>query len=654
MAFRFVDELKIAGRTITYTTDSAFNECKDYILSNPYSNWNRSTFIDWNIIQYANAPIGYLYQNRQITSEDPMTILPVAVGTGEFTEFGKIGNDFKCTFTFSDSSTIGVSGGGQPTSNNAQSFAVLFFVDEEAEELVIGRLWRSNYAAFSNFTFNSEKAKKAYQEFWLGIKPTQYTWHSVPSIGSHSLSVINDDYINDGEEVTDAPSTNFDLLEENTKLSALAEGHSSEFPVIESSAGKMTIKDNGNGTCDLRFYLVDKPFLKIAGASKNAYLSILHDTENQVAKPSIIYERVDFTADSEYLVDTKDAEITRYAEENNRIFYKTNGGKALCVCNYPDYYGYSGPILISTKEEAVSDYIYFNGSKLVNSFDTYSVVVDGVLWYICGFDLWCAGTNIRNLDSTPEIDISFCTDWANPTNAELERLVSTVLEDAHVQVSYGSPYSYNEEAPSADTMANLYTFLTGNSQRLVKDSGRWESDVSAEKLQKIYLIDSENGIIDSIVDGSLIQTYNNSIKYNNDGVLIANNIHENNSYFNVPLKRGSATTLGVEIEIENSSYQYKIFCIAFWDSDKLPRLNGYDSTAWPGVVKSIVIMAHWGNPKNIINHTPWQELPKTTLEFDISNIDPNKTFYFGFYTNEPYKGKITKLYTLGGKFEVVE
>lgn len=118
----------------------------------------------------------------------------------------------------------------------------------------------------------------------------QYNWHSVPSIGEHTLSVINDDYINDGEEVTDAPVTNFDSLEESTKLSVLAEGHSSEFPVIESSAGKMTIKDNGNGTCDLRFYLLETPFLKIAGASKNAYLSILQDAENQVAKPSIIYK----------------------------------------------------------------------------------------------------------------------------------------------------------------------------------------------------------------------------------------------------------------------------------------------------------------------------------------------------------------------------
>ena len=46
---------------------------------------------------------------------------------------------------------------------------------------------------------------------------------------------------------------------------------------------------NEDITCNLRFYLNNQSLLIIQNANQNAYLSILEDVDNKVAKPSIIY-----------------------------------------------------------------------------------------------------------------------------------------------------------------------------------------------------------------------------------------------------------------------------------------------------------------------------------------------------------------------------
>ena len=322
MAFRFVDQLKIGGINITYTPDNTFNECVNYILSNPYSRWNKSTFIDWNIIQYADAPIGFLYQNRQIVSTDPMTILPVNVGTGEFTKFGKIGSDFECLFTLSDQSTMGDTGGGQPTSNNAQSFAVLFFVDEEAEELIIGRLYRSNFANFSNFTFNSTRAKQAYQEFWLGIKPIQYNWRSFPSVtgknGTFNFTMLKDEEIIVNAPMTYTDPSKFSAISFQTTNVNLLSGvpaMNEVYPIYAGKVDRMGIRFGYSGvdavnivyTYDFFHMGQDTPFLTkqwtgYSNVDNFLYLAFIVDDTNQVARCSLV-EKVTYGGFDAYSLD---------------------------------------------------------------------------------------------------------------------------------------------------------------------------------------------------------------------------------------------------------------------------------------------------------------------------------------------------------------
>lgn len=122
-----------------------------------------------------------------------------------------------------------------------------------------------------------------------------HSWHSVGSIsgklGTFNLSTIKDTDINNGDPVSNATSSAFNVLQLATKLSVLAENKSELTPVIYTDdINYLSLKDLTNNKCELKFYLHNRSFLKITNVSTNAFLSILIDEENKAAKPSIIYK----------------------------------------------------------------------------------------------------------------------------------------------------------------------------------------------------------------------------------------------------------------------------------------------------------------------------------------------------------------------------
>lgn len=176
---------------------------------------------------------------------------------------------------------------------------ILMMVDEVNERCAIYEIcYRANDGLSFIFvlTSNNTQEHNAYLLYLLGnVPPIVYTWQSVPSIsgknGISLLSIIKSSAINGGDAVSGASADAFDSLESTSKLSTLASGKTEETPVIYSDdENYLAIKNNGDNTCDLRFYLEGQSLLKIQNASQNAYLSILEDDTNQVVKPSIIYK----------------------------------------------------------------------------------------------------------------------------------------------------------------------------------------------------------------------------------------------------------------------------------------------------------------------------------------------------------------------------
>lgn len=149
------------------------------------------------------------------------------------------------------------------------------------------------------------------------------------------------------------------------------------------------------------------------------------------------------TGNSAYIVDGADSIIARYTQENNRVFYKWNGGQAVRVCIYPSSTGYSGPVLLSPIGSATGFYIMFNGSKLGTQVYT-TIDIDGITWCVSAPDVWCLGNNCRNIDGYPEIDgrayihvFEFQTSDPN-YYTELEAFVREVLTAGNIKLSYES------------------------------------------------------------------------------------------------------------------------------------------------------------------------------------------------------------------------
>ena len=150
--------------------------------------------------------------------------------------------------------------------------------------------WDNGYTSFGYNNINIYNAILS-----ATIPPITYTWQSVAGVsgkaGIFALSRIKASSINGGDPVTGADANAFDALVTATKLSTLANGKIEEVPIIYSDdENYIAIKDNEDSTCNLRFYLNNQSLLKIQNANQNAYLSILEDIDNKVAKPSIIYK----------------------------------------------------------------------------------------------------------------------------------------------------------------------------------------------------------------------------------------------------------------------------------------------------------------------------------------------------------------------------
>ena len=131
-----------------------------------------------------------------------------------------------------------------------------------------------------------------YNAYVSTIYEPPYNWQPVQSIsgklGTFTLSQIGT--INSGNPVSNATIDDIAEIESTTELSTLAEGCDVETPIIYSDRfNYISIKDNGDDTCNLKFYYRGSPIYSLMEISQNAYLSMLIDSENEVLKPSIIY-----------------------------------------------------------------------------------------------------------------------------------------------------------------------------------------------------------------------------------------------------------------------------------------------------------------------------------------------------------------------------
>ena len=151
-----------------------------------------------------------------------------------------------------------------------------------------------------------------------------------------------------------------------------------------------------------------------------------------------------WTANASYLVNSKDQQITRIS---GRRFYKKNAGQAICVATYPSTTGYCGPILISDDPNAVLYYTDY-GTCGYNS-----VVIDGVTWYISGYDMWMSGNYIHNTDGTPEFDMTQCSSPSAYTE---------IIQKIFLQADF-SILSYKSSGQAIFTVSS---YTKGNNDRL--------------------------------------------------------------------------------------------------------------------------------------------------------------------------------------------
>lgn len=142
--------------------------------------------------------------------------------------------------------------------------------------------------------------------WYLNNSPiVQYQWASVPAIsgknGILSLSRIKDDYINNGEAVTNAGSETVTLTEQSNMLNigggipagqATIIQYSGSVDYIEITPGVTLL---GIQQAQVDFYMAGSVFYSTSMQIKNPanygyYLSFLIDEDNQVAKISPIYQ----------------------------------------------------------------------------------------------------------------------------------------------------------------------------------------------------------------------------------------------------------------------------------------------------------------------------------------------------------------------------
>ena len=74
---------------------------------------------------------------------------------------------------------------------------------------------------------------------------------------------------------------------------------------------------------------------------------------------------------------------------NGRDYYKKNEGKALCGVFYYSYSGYTGPIIVSDNEEAVTYYTSYNSEYCFVSSESFEY--KGITWYISATDYFWEG-----------------------------------------------------------------------------------------------------------------------------------------------------------------------------------------------------------------------------------------------------------------------
>lgn len=91
-----------------------------------------------------------------------------------------------------------------------------------------------------------------------------------------------------------------------------------EIPVIYTDkVNYMSIQSYGSDKCNLRFYLNGNCIYTLSQISTNAYLSMLVDEEQEVAKPSIIYESSStYSYNQEDPTDTEMANLYKWLTAN--------------------------------------------------------------------------------------------------------------------------------------------------------------------------------------------------------------------------------------------------------------------------------------------------------------------------------------------------
>ena len=197
-----------------------------------------------------------------------------------------------------ESLNLAFSSGGNDSYKGFYKFAFAIDRINQRGAFVVGTYSQSNYYSTVGREMSdigSSSTERNLYNWLIQAIPITYQWQSVSSISGKNgillLSTIKSDAINSGDPVSGASASAFDSLESTSKLSTLANGKTEETPIVYSDdENYMAIKDNGDNTCDLRFYLEGQSLLKIQNASQNAYLSMLEDDTNQVVKPSIIYK----------------------------------------------------------------------------------------------------------------------------------------------------------------------------------------------------------------------------------------------------------------------------------------------------------------------------------------------------------------------------
>lgn len=258
---------------------------------------------DFSEISDAYNIYGDFYQNSANTDEYHTLYTTTLISTQAF-KYPYTWNNWKygLRIFFTGHSELNINTSGSISPQDGGNYIYYFAqIDRTAEDVRMGFAYRpfdGNTNKIYLFTWLNGMSYAnrhiIYQLLVNSIPPT-YHWYSVSSISGNgkitSLSQIASASINGGEPVTSASASAFDSLVASSKLSALASGKTEETPIVYSDdENYLAIKDNGDNTCNLRFYLEGQSLLKIQNASQNAYLSILEDDTNQVVKPSIIYK----------------------------------------------------------------------------------------------------------------------------------------------------------------------------------------------------------------------------------------------------------------------------------------------------------------------------------------------------------------------------